>query len=269
MKLVSFNAYRSIGIPGVIYIKPENIFKEKETIMEADCVLFPEYWQVNILQYGLKKKIFPNINTYQLGHNKIEMTRAFLLTFPQNVPYTKIIGKDDFSIETIEKEFNYPFVAKEVKNSMGKGVFLIENRQDLKNYIENNEVLYIQERLPIDRDLRVVFVGDRVVASYWRVAKEGSFYNNIAKGGSYIFEDIPNGAVELVKNVANKLGIDHAGFDIAVVDDRFYILEFNVLFGNEGLRHLGIELGPLIYKYIIKSLNPSTPNYPPIHRKAS
>ena len=63
------------------------------------------------------------------------------------------------------------------------------------SYVDNNEVLYIQEKLPIDRDLRIVYVGDRVVASYWRIAAEGSFHNNIAKGGSYDFGNIPSGAV--------------------------------------------------------------------------
>ena len=270
MKLISFNAYRTIGIPGVVYIKPENIFKEREKIGEADYILFPEYWQINPLVYSLQKKIFPSASTYYLGHNKIEMTRALWAAFPENVPYTTILNKDDFDLDTIEEEFGYPLVCKEIKNSMGRGVFLAENKKELMSYVDNNEVLYIQEKLPIDRDLRIVYVGDRVVASYWRIAAEGSFHNNIAKGGSYDFGNIPSGAVKLVEKVAKKLGINHAGFDVAVVDNKYYILEFNVLFGNAGLRHLGINVEQIIYDFITSfGSNPKKPNFPTIGTKAS
>jgi ribosomal protein S6--L-glutamate ligase len=264
MKLVTFNPFRTLGMPNVTYIKPENIFKEIDKIKEADYVLFPEYWQVNSLAYGLKKKIFPNINTYHLGHNKIETTRALWATFPKNVPYTQILSKDNVDIETIEEEFAYPLVAKEIKSSMGRGVFLVENRQELKNYIENNDTLYIQEKLPIDRDLRIVYVGNKVIGAYWRIAAEGSFHNNIAKGASYDYNDIPLEAIELVERVAATLEINHAGFDIAVVGNNHYILEYNVMFGNEGLRNMGVEVEKCIYEYISSDpdFNPNSPIYP-------
>lgn len=264
MNLITFNPFRTISIPNITYIKPENIFKEVDKIKSADCILFPEYWQVNSLVYGLKKKIFPNISTYQLGHNKVETTRALWATFPKNVPYTQILSKYNIKIETIEEEFGYPLVAKEIKNSMGRGVFLIKNRQELKTYIENNDILYIQEKLPIDRDLRIVYVGNKIIGAYWRVAREGEFHNNIAKGAIYDYNNIPSKAIELVEKVASSLNINHAGFDIAVVGDAYYILEYNVMFGNEGLKNMGVNIEKHIYDYILSypGFNPKTPMYP-------
>lgn len=264
MRLITFNPFRTMGIPKVTYIKPENMFKEIEKIKEADYILFPEYWQVNTLVYGLKKKIFPNINTYQLGHNKIETTRVLQAIFPENVPYTQILSKDSGNIEIIEEEFGYPLVAKEIKNSMGRGVFLIENRKELKSYIENNEFLYIQERLPIDRDLRIVYVGNKVIGAYWRIAGEGQFHNNIAKGASYDYNNIPKEAIELVESIARELNINHAGFDVVVVDNKLYILEYNVMFGNEGLRNMGINVEEYISEYINNDpdFTPSNPTFP-------
>lgn len=264
MKLITFDPLKTIGIPNITYIKPEHMFREIDKIKEADYILFPEYWQVNTLVYGLKKKIFPNISTYHLGHNKVETTRALMATFPNNVPYTTILGKNNIDIEMTEEEFGYPLVAKEIKNSMGRGVFLVKNRSELKNYIENNDILYIQEKLPIDRDLRVVYVGNKVIAAYWRIAGEGQFHNNIAKGGSYDFNNIPPKAIELVERIAATLGVNHAGFDVVTVDDNFYILEYNVMFGNEGLRNLGIKAEKYIYEYILSDpdLNPNDPNNP-------
>ena len=165
-------------------------------------------------------------------------------------------------IENIEEEFGYPFVAKEIKNSMGRGVFLIQDRQELKKYMNDNSILYIQEKLPIDRDLRIVYVGNKVIGAYWRIAREGEFHNNIAKGASYDYTDIPSGAIDLVEKVAATLDINHAGFDIAVVDNHFYILEYNVMFGNEGLRNMGIKAEKYIYEYISTDFdNPNNPVY--------
>lgn len=264
MKSITFNPFRTLGIPGVSYIKAENMLKEIEKIKEAEYILFPEYWQVNTLVYGLKKKIFPNINTYQLGHNKIETTRVLQTIFPKNVPYTQILSKDYVNIETIEEEFGYPLVAKEIKSSMGRGVFLIENKEQLKLYIENNESLYIQEKLPIDRDLRIVYVGNKVIGAYWRIASEGEFHNNIAKGASYDYDNIPEEAIKLVENVARELDINHAGFDVAVVGNRLYILEYNVMFGNEGLMNMGIDVGSYISEYINSNpdFTPNSPTFP-------
>ena len=264
MRIVTFNPFRTLGIPNVTYIKPENMLMEVDKIREADYILFPEYWQVNTLVYGLKKKIFPNISTYQLGHNKIETTRVLQAIFPKNIPYTQIISRERVNIERLEEDFGYPLVAKEIKNSMGRGVFLVESRQELKTYVEANESLYIQEKLPIDRDLRIVYVGDKVIGAYWRIAGEGQFHNNIAKGASYDYDNIPKEAIQLVEDVAKELNINHAGFDVAIVDNRLYILEYNVMFGNEGLRNMGIPVERYIYEYISTNpdFTPINPTFP-------
>ncbi|AZR74172.1 alpha-L-glutamate ligase [Anoxybacter fermentans] len=267
MRLVSFNPYRSIGVPGVRYIKPEMVFKHREEIAEADWILFPEYWQVNFLVYGLKKRIFPNINTYHLGHDKVEMTRAFWAVCPENTPYTQILASTDANIEQVLDEFTFPFVTKEVRNSMGRGVFLIENKKDFLEYAQKNSILYVQEYLPIDRDLRIVYLGDKVITAYWRIGAEGQFHNNVSRGGSISFDDIPEEAIRLVEKVARKLGINHAGFDVAEVDGHYYFLEFNHMFGNQALLEKKIPVGRLIYEYLqSQSIPPREPDKPLIPR---
>ncbi len=263
MRLISFNPYRSMGIPGVQYIKPEMIFRHKSDITEADWILYPEYWQVNSLVYGLKKRIFPNINTYHLGHDKVEMTRAFWAVCPENVPYTQIFPSTEVYIQQVLDEFTFPFVAKEVRNSMGQGVFLIEKKKDFLQYTQDNSVLYVQEYLPIKRDLRIVYLGDKVITAYWRIGIEGQFHNNVSKGGSISFEDIPEGAIKLVERIAAELGINHAGFDVAEVEGHFYFLEFNAMFGNQALLDQNLPVGKIIYEYLLRQdIDPREPDKP-------
>lgn len=249
MRLLTFNALRTLGLTGAHYIKPEHYFRELQAVRDADWVLYPEYWQVNSLTYGLNKRIFPSIASYHLGHDKIEQTRAFLTVAPNHVPWTEILPSTVVSLEQILECFPFPLVAKRVRSSMGDGVYLIEDRAALVRYAEQNEILYIQEYLPIHRDLRVVWIGNEVVTSYWREQSNG-FHNNVAKGGVVSFDAIPPAALELVGRVASALGIDHAGFDVAVVAGHCYLLEFNLLFGLDGLHRQGINPADYVLRYL-------------------
>lgn len=250
MRLISFDPYRSLDIPGVRYLKPELALRHRAELADADWLLFPQSWQANFLVYGLKKRIFPSLSTYHLGHDKVEMTRALWSVAESHVPQTEILPSCAESIERVLDAFLFPLVLKEPRNSMGRGVFLVETPEELRRLASLNSVLYVQEYLPIDRDLRVVYVGERVVAAYWRIAGEGRFHTNVAQGGRLSFDNIPEQALALVDRVAAELGIDHAGFDLVEVDGHFYFLEFNLLFGNEGLRELGTPLGRIIWEYL-------------------
>ncbi len=250
MKLISFDAMRTFGIPEAAYMKPENAPFRLEAVQRADFLLFAPYWQVNMLHYGLGKPLFPSIATYHIGHNKIEMTRMVQLLWPRNVPETYILGDCMQARVQVLEHFEFPFVAKAVKDSMGNGVWLIKDIQAWQRYADAQDVLYVQEYLPIDRDLRLVVIGHRVVAGYWRCSAPGAFHTNVARGGHIETGHVPEAAVALVEEMACRLDIDHAGFDIAVVDDRFYFFEFNRLFGTAGLNQLGISTGRLIYEYL-------------------
>jgi ribosomal protein S6--L-glutamate ligase len=252
MRIVSFDVFRSLHITGVHYIKPEKYLEHLDLLRAADWVLFPEYWQVNGLYYGLRCRIFPSIASYHLGHDKVEMTRAFQTVCPDNIPQTLIEAGTPEGMRAALERFIFPFVAKDVRSSEGRGVYRIDNELEWRRYCRARQVLYAQEHLPIDRDLRLVVIGDRVVASYWRLQSADGFHNNIAAGGRLDFSPAPPAAIELVERVSRGLGIDHAGFDVAMVGDRPYILEFNRLFGNHGLSEQDIKPAELIYRYLLQ-----------------
>lgn len=264
MKFVTFNPLRTIAIPNTTYIKPELMSRHKDEILAADWVLFPEYWQVNTLVYGLKKRIFPSISSYHLGHNKIEMTRSLQGICPEHVPYTEILASTPINIEMILERFSFPFIAKETRNSMGRGVFLIENERQLRDYAAKNDVLYVQEQLSIDRDIRVTLVGKKVIGAYWRIAKEGNYLNNVSQGGTISYDPVPREIIDLVEDVAAALGINHAGFDVAIENGWPYFFEFNVLFGNVGIQQMGISIEKHILDYLEGQEPESTPPFTPI-----
>lgn len=266
LNLITFDIFRSLNIPGIRNLKPEDIFQKRLDIQQSDWILFPPHTFVNLMVYGFRKPVFPTINTYHLGYDKIQMIHAFMAQFPDNTPRTIIHPNEEHYQKRVLDQMAFPFVAKEIRNSRGRGVFLIENRKDFNDYILKNETLYIQEYLDIKRDLRIIWVGDRVVLSYWRTAATGNFLNNVAAGGSIDFTDIPQGAIELVSNVCRTLNINYAGFDVAEVNGYFYLLEYNLFFGTQALSDQKIMLGPVIYEYLRKHTqkkdDPQTPVLP-------
>ncbi|MFD1383735.1 RimK family alpha-L-glutamate ligase [Rhodanobacter aciditrophus] len=249
MKIVSFDALRTLHLPNVHYIKPENMYAHLDDIRAADWVLFPEYWQLNALVHGLKKRIFPSLASYMIGHDKVEMTRTFMTVAPANHPYTEITANTPYESERIWDMMPTPFVAKIPRSSMGNGVFLIDNPVQWREYLETSNMIYAQEYLPIDRDLRIVWVGNKVVGGYWRLQAEKGFYNNISQGGQVEVALIPKEALDLVEFVASSLGIDHGGFDVAMVGSMPYLIEFNRIFGNQGVKDLqkSVDIGIMDY----------------------
>lgn len=250
MRLVSFDPFRTLGIPGVTYVKPALYLQHLDLIRAADWLLFPEYWQVNSLAYAYRKRVFPSIPTYHLGHDKVEMTRALEGRWPRHIPRTLIRAACPEAADEILETLGLPLVVKDVRSSGGRGVALIERESDWHEYCAGRRVLYAQAYLPIDRDLRVVVIGREVVASYWRVQSAGGFLNNLAAGGELDFSPPPVTAVALVQRIARALRIDHAGFDVAMLGGRPYVLEFNRLFGNRGLLEQGVRQGDLILDYL-------------------
>lgn len=233
-----------------------------DTLIAADGVLFPQYWQINPLLYGLKKRIFPSPASYYIGHDKVEMTRCFQTIAPAHLPYTLIAANTPTDAEQVWDAMPLPFVAKIPKSSMGNGVFLIENRTDWQAYLAKSPVIYAQEYLPIDRDLRIVWVGDRIIGGYWRVQAEQGFYNNIAKGGQIETGILPPEACALVEKLALGLGIDHGGFDIAMVGHYPYVFEFNRLFGNQGLAGKQDAIDAAISEYLGRLWGDHEPDNP-------
>jgi len=259
---ITFNALRTLRIPGIRYIKPEHFFRHREAISAASWLLFPEHWQVNVLVYAWKKRIFPSASTLHLGHSKVEMTRAFWAVCPEHVPYTEILANTETNVRAVLDTFTFPFIAKEVRSARGCGVYVITDEAAFQAYAARSEVLYVQELLPIDRDIRVVVVGNNVLAAYWRIGRPGIHVNNVAQGGTISFEPVPRSVIDLVVHVARTLGIDHAGFDVALVDGHPYLLEFNALFGNEALNRLGIRVEEAIVRYLEAHETPFTPHTP-------
>ncbi len=222
--------------------------KEIQLILSAKKIYYPTTFYADLFD-AIGKKTFPSYHTYKCVQDKVKQSALFKLAGLPH-PKTRVFyGKRKHNL--ITEHFKFPFIAKQATGSaLGKGVFLIQNREDLKAYTANRHVMYIQQYLPIDRDLRVVVMGNKVVCAYWRIAKKGEFRSNVSLGGTISFDHVPEKALELALETCRRCGWDDVGIDICEHDGRFYLIEANMKYGKAGFRAAGIDYYKMMERMI-------------------
>jgi ribosomal protein S6--L-glutamate ligase len=212
---------------------------DRELIDNAKKIYYPTEFYADLFD-TIGKPIFPSYHTYKCVMDKIKQTALFaLLDIPH--PKTQVFyGRR--RREKICRKFRFPFIAKIPRGSaMGRGVFLIRRAQELQTYLDTVHPAYIQEFIPIDRDIRVVVIGNRIVHAYWRLAPDMDFRSNVSVGGRISLAPVPAIARDLALSTAQACGWNDVGIDICISDKRCYVLEANMKYGREGFRCAGID----------------------------
>jgi len=220
---------------------------EAELIRQADKIYYPTTFYADLFDTA-GKITFPSYHTYKCVQDKIKQTALFeLLDLPH--PRTRVFyGKRQKS--TILDYFPFPFIAKIPRGSaLGRGVFLIQNDAELHDYLDQVTPAYIQQYLPVKRDIRVVVIGIRIVHAYWRIAPPNEYRSNLAVGGRISLDNVPDAARDLALQVARTCRWDDVGIDICEHNGRFYVLEAKMKYGKEGFRQAGLD-----YQRIMESM---------------
>ena len=217
---------------------------EVDLIRNADKIYYPSLFYAELFD-TMGKPTFPSYHCYKFVQDKIKQTALFeLLNYPH--PRTRVFyGKRQK--KSITDHFAYPFIGKIARGSaMGRGIYLIQNAADLEAYLQEADVAYIQQYLPIQRDIRVVVIGDRVAHAYWRQAPENEFRTNVAVGGKICLDPVPREALDLALQIGQTCRWDDVGIDICRHNGKYYVLEANMKYGKEGFRQAGIDYHKLM-----------------------
>ncbi len=213
--------------------------EEADLIRNADKIYYPSTFFADLFD-STGKKTFPSYHTYKCVQDKIKQTALFdLLKIPH--PRTRVFYGKRWK-NSVSDYFEFPYIAKIPRGSaMGRGVYLIQNKDEFHAYCDMANPAYIQEYLPIDRDMRVVVIGKKIAHAYWRIMSPGEYRSNVAVGGSVSLEPVPDKALSLALHTAHSCGWDDVGIDICEYNGRFYVLEANMKYGKEGFRKAGID----------------------------
>lgn len=221
---------------------------QQKMLIQAPKIYYPTAFYADLFN-AMGKQTFPSYHTYKFAQNKIKQTAMFEIC---NIPHprTRIFYGPNQKNQILDY-FTFPFVAKIPRGSArGIGVFLIKTRDDLNQYLEKKGPAYIQEYLPIDRDMRIVVIGNEVQLAFWRIASKSQFKTNVSQGGDINFDPLPQRVLDLALATAKKCGWDDVGIDIAESHNKLYVLEGNMKYGTKGFQKAGINYKELLVNLI-------------------
>jgi ribosomal protein S6--L-glutamate ligase len=222
--------------------------EEQQMIRQAEKVYYPSPFYADLLD-AMGKKTFPSYHTYKFAQDKIKQTALFNLAGIPH-PRTRVFyGRRQKA--AILDHFDLPLIAKIPRGSaLGRGVFLIRTREELAHYCQAIAVAYIQELLCIQKDIRVVVIGGKIVHAYWRLAPAHDYRTNVAQGGSIDLSPVPQAALALAEKTARVCCWDDVGLDICYHNGDFLVLEANMKYGRAGFRQAGIDYHKLMEQLI-------------------
>lgn len=156
-----------------------------------------------------------------------------------------------------------PVVIKLLEGTQGVGVVLAETRKAAESVIEAFRGLkanfIVQEFIKEagGADLRCFVIGDRVVASMIRQAKEGEFRSNLHRGGTAsLIKITPEERMTAIR-AAKVMGLGVAGVDILRSNHGPLVMEVNSSPGLAGIEETtGKDVAGLIIDYLEKNAGP-------------
>lgn len=190
----------------------------------------------------------------------------------------EIVMKDRFGAEGV---YVYKFKAGEYKQMLAK----VEKHKNISYIIQpfvKFDKGFSYQNSKVSADIRLIYLGGKVVQTYIRMAKEGEFRCNEHQGGSlkYIsISEVPLGVMSLSEKIAKILNEKSSLFTLDFIisnNGNIYLLEGNTgpgLDWNLSIKENEIEAQKLI-RIIIKELVrrvglsiivaevPKTPEYP-------
>lgn len=150
-----------------------------------------------------------------------------------NVPPTvasplNYVGSPDAFYEEVEF-LGYPVVVKEVYGSMGKGVFIANDREELialRSKLIKVPHLYQKFIGSGGRDIRVIVIGKKAIGAMERINTQ-DFRSNIELGGVGVNFVLTGEVKAVAEKAATVLNLDYCGVDILVENGKYYISEVN------------------------------------------
>ena len=173
------------------------------------------------------------------------------------IPHSAFVFNRSDIEPALERVGGAPVIIKVLHGSQGAGVMLAENTGVASAIIEALQVAICNGMLQkfvsesSGKDIRAFGVGDKVVASMRRLAKDGEFRSNVHKGGSTEAVTLDPEYERTAILAAHIMGLRVAGVDLLEGADGPQVMEVNASPGLEGIEGAtGIDVAGAIIDYL-------------------
>lgn len=173
------------------------------------------------------------------------------------LPTTSYAHSTKMTEKLIKMVGGVPCVIKLIEGTQGKGVILAETHKAAESVIDGLRQMkahfLVQEFIKESNgcDIRAFVIGDKVVASMMRKAKDGDFRSNLHRGGTAVHVEISNEESRMAVKAAKALGLNVAGVDLLRSERGPLVLEVNSSPGLQGIEtSTGLDIATMIIEYI-------------------
>jgi [lysine-biosynthesis-protein LysW]--L-2-aminoadipate ligase len=184
----------------------------------------------------LESKGVKVINSFEITKtcgNKL-LTTLLLSKAGIPTPKTMVAFTPETALQTLN-EIGYPAILKPVIGSWGRMVAPLKDAETARAILEEREymfplyqVYYIQEMVKRPpRDIRVILVGDEIVAGIYRYAPSNDWRTNVARGGRAEKCQITKELEEICFKVTKVVGEGVLGIDLMESPEGLLVHEVN------------------------------------------
>lgn len=178
------------------------------------------------------------------------------------LPVTGFAHSTKMSAKLIEMVGGAPCVIKLIEGTQGKGVILADTSKGAESVIDGlaqmDAHFLVQQFIPESNgcDIRALVIGDKVVASMKRVAKEGEFRANLHRGGTAEPVKLTAAEQDMAIKAAKALGLSFAGVDLLRSKEGPLIIEVNSSPGLQGIeRTTELDIASMVIEHMEQNLH--------------
>ena len=210
-KLYYFDYFNLKLVNGV-----QQLFYKTERITKLPDVVFSRGYYLELLEY-LERNGCHIINTYEgMKHVKNKYKTSLLLK-DLKIKQPRTIVSRNIDYDFLVNELGSPFIMKDNFGSQGKGVYLIERKEELEIIVNDNPLVTFiyQEFISSSKgqDLRFYVVGNKVIGAIKRISQSEDFRANVSQGGRVEPYEITQDLKEQALKIANKLNLEIGSVD--------------------------------------------------------
>ncbi len=161
--------------------------------------------------------------------------------------------------DDIAQNLGYPVIIKECFGSMGKGVYLAKDKDELLSIMEKVKLKphLFQEYIPYKKgvDVRVIVIGGKTVACMERRNSE-DYRSNVGQGGQGVKMELPEKFQIVAESCAEILGLDYCGVDLLYgKNGEPIVCEVNSNAFFDGIENVtGVNVAKKYAEYIVKTI---------------
>lgn len=176
--------------------------------------------------------------SFSVVHDKL-LTHIQLQSHGIPMPKTYLSSTPHAAKELL-KNLNYPIIMKFPRGTQGKGVMFADSYAAASSLLDAlqsiNQSFLIQEFMDTGGvDVRVLVVGDRVVAAMKRKAASGDVRSNVHAGGSTEAYEVTPLIRRIALETAKSIGAEVCGVDILDTPKGPMVIEANLSPGLQGI----------------------------------